>query len=583
LKPEASKLKAQSSKSSLGKKISLSKMAKRSMVVSTGFLSFRKGFPSRTNMQEISVPDQGQFAEVDILRAFLSASEAALVLVSPEGIVSYASQGAQDLYGNLVLPLVGRQIFELITKPSAELLKRHFADMVANGTPRLEVTLPLAEFTDSAASSILAGPISAALRVPPTRPFRPVSRIEDSANDGSESKTNNRTIRFEIINGHGNRALNGFVMIVREIADAPLSEQERVLRPKIEALLSKTLARFANASIGSTERDLHESLGEFCELAGIERAMLWVLDESGRMFVPENEVHQSGVLPLDGRTPNLPLMVVKTHAPTLFDGDWIVATRDSNFAPLLSAVEVPDLSAIPQITFAPLLCDGQLVGLLSLNATDFSTMWSEHTKTYIDSVTSIFGNALNRRDAERALAFQALHDSLTGLPNRSLLLDRLRIALARSARTTDNVCVMLIDLDGFKQVNDTLGHAAGDELLQVISRRLVDTMRDADSVARLGGDEFVIVAETATDEVNARIVADRVLDVLRQPVRVGDADLLVSGSVGLVIANASHDRTLDAGALLRKADIAMYRAKTGGRNRVEIYRDEMDRRVSFSS
>jgi diguanylate cyclase (GGDEF)-like protein len=310
---------------------------------------------------------------------------------------------------------------------------------------------------------------------------------------------------------------------------------------------------------------------------------LWVLDESGRMFVPENEVHNADVLPLDGRTPSLPLMVVKNHAAELLEGAWIVAARDNDFAPLLNAVEVPELAPIAQITFAPLLSEGHLVGLLSLNATDFSTMWSEHTKSYVDSVTSIFGNALNRREAERALAYQALHDSLTGLPNRSLLLDRLRIALARSARTTDNVCVMLIDLDGFKQVNDTLGHAAGDQLLQVISQRLVDTMRDADSVARLGGDEFVIVAETATDELNARIVADRVLEVLRQPVRVGDADLLVSGSVGLVIANASHDRTLDAGALLRKADIAMYRAKTGGRNRVEIYREEMDKRVLFSS
>ena len=485
------------------------------------------------------MPDQGQIAEVDILRAFLSASEAALALVSSDGTVRYTSERAQSLYGTLLGPLVGRQIFELVTEPSAKLLKAHFANMVANELPRLEIALPLAGLT-------------------------------------------NRTVRFEIINGHNIGALNGFVMFIREIVEAPPSQHGQELRPKIETLLSKTLERFANASIGSTERDLHESLEGFCELAGIERAMLWVLDESGRMFVPENEVHNIDVLPLDGRAPNLPLMVVKNHAPALLDGAWIVATQDNFFAPLLKAVEVPDLPPITQITFAPLLCDGQLVGLLSLNATDFSTMWSEHSKSYVDSVTCIFGNALSRREAERALAYQALHDSLTGLPNRSLLLDRLRVALARSARTTDNVCVMLIDLDGFKQINDTLGHAAGDEFLQTISQRLVDTMRDADSVARLGGDEFVIVAETATDELNARIVADRVLEVLRQPVRVGDTDLLVSGSVGLVVANASHDRTLDAGSLLRKADIAMYRAKTGGRNRVEVYREEMDRRVTFS-
>jgi diguanylate cyclase (GGDEF)-like protein len=545
------------------------------------FLYLPKGFANRTTTQEILVSDQGQIAEVDILRAFLSASEAALVLVSAEGTVRYASEGAQSLYGNVVLPLVGRTVFELVTPSSANQLKTHFADMIANNTSRLEVTLPLADNEPLPAQTTNTNHMSTMSNTSNTSNTSNMSNMSNTTTMTKQSNT--RTIRFEIINGQNNAALNGFVVIVREIGEAALAPHEQEFRHKIEVLLGKTLARFANASIGSTERDLHESLGEFCELAGIERAMLWVLDESGRMFVPENEVHNPDVPPLDGRTPSLPLMVVKNHAPTLFDGAWIVATRANEFAPLLSIVEVPELAPIAQITFAPLLSEGHLVGLLSLNATDFSTMWSEHTKSYVDSVTSIFGNALNRREAERALAYQALHDSLTGLPNRSLLLDRLRIALARSARTTDNVCVMLIDLDGFKQVNDTLGHAAGDELLQVISQRLVDTMRDADSVARLGGDEFVIVAETATDEVNARIVADRVLEVLRQPVRVGDNDLLVSGSVGLVVANASHDRTLDAGALLRKADIAMYRAKTGGRNRVEIYREEMDKRVLFSS
>ena len=506
--------------------------------------------------------DRGDIAEVDVLRAFLSASQAALVLVDIDGTVRYASEGAENLYGKLVLPLVGRKIFELLSPVSTELLKNRFAEMVANNTARQELTLPLVEFRL---------PTETETSHQQRRPAQPTSQGEE---------TTKRTIRFEIIND--NAALNGFVMIVREIGEAALLPHEQQLRRNIETLLSKTSERFANASIGSTERDLHESLGEFCELAGIERAMLWVLDEMGRMLVPENEVHNATVLPLDGLTPNLPLMVAKNHAPTLWNGAWIVATRDNQYAPLLHAVEVPDLPPIEQITFAPLLCEGNLIGLLSLNATDFANMWSEHTKSYVDSVTCIFGNALNRRDAERALAFQALHDSLTGLPNRSLLLDRLRTALARSARTTDDVCVMLIDLDGFKQVNDTLGHGVGDELLQVISQRLTDTMRDADSVARLGGDEFVIVAETATDEINARIVADRVLDVLRQPVRVGDTELLVSGSIGLVVANASHDRTLDAGALLRKADIAMYRAKTSGRNRVEIYRDEMEKRVTFS-
>jgi diguanylate cyclase (GGDEF)-like protein/PAS domain S-box-containing protein len=192
----------------------------------------------------------------------------------------------------------------------------------------------------------------------------------------------------------------------------------------------------------------------------------------------------------------------------------------------------------------------------------------------------IRGVVFNARDVterlrlEEELLRQAFHDSLTGLPNRALFRDRLEHALARAGRSGETHAVLLVDLDGFKQVNDSLGHDAGDALLTDVASRFEETLRASDTVARLGGDEFAILLEDA-DERQARQAADRVLASLRnEPAVVAGRELGLSASIGIVT---------DAGgaacgeALLRDADIAMYAAKEGGRGRYEVFRAELAR------
>ena len=181
---------------------------------------------------------------------------------------------------------------------------------------------------------------------------------------------------------------------------------------------------------------------------------------------------------------------------------------------------------------------------------------------------------------EERLAEAALHDPLTGLPNRTLLTDRLRSSLARSARTGHDVAVLFCDLDGFKHVNDTGGHAAGDAVLTASSERLRSVLRPEDTVARVGGDEFVVLLEPGHDRSQATdvrsdalAVAERIRHALAQPVEV-DVDgsqHVVSVSIGLTFAHAGSQ----AEEVLRDADTAMYRAKNRGKNRYEIFDSDL--------
>jgi diguanylate cyclase (GGDEF)-like protein/PAS domain S-box-containing protein len=169
---------------------------------------------------------------------------------------------------------------------------------------------------------------------------------------------------------------------------------------------------------------------------------------------------------------------------------------------------------------------------------------------------------------------QALQDPLTGLPNRLLLMDRTRQALARLHRSGGIIALLFVDLDRFKAVNDSLGHEIGDHLLVSVARRLAEVMRDGDTVARLGGDEFVVLAEGIESDAEAVAVAERVLHVLEEPFVVGSAEVTMLASVGVSVA---RDPDLDPESILREADVAMYRAKAAGGRGLEVF-DESVRR-----
>jgi diguanylate cyclase (GGDEF)-like protein len=173
----------------------------------------------------------------------------------------------------------------------------------------------------------------------------------------------------------------------------------------------------------------------------------------------------------------------------------------------------------------------------------------------------------------RRALYRALHDPLTGLANRGLLMEQLALALARARRRPGSVAVLFLDLDRFKVVNDSLGHAVGDDLLVEVARRLERIMRSADTVARLGGDEFVVLAEDVAGVDEALSLARRLRKAIAVPVRVGAGQrVVVTASVGIALS-APGAVAATPSSLLWDADVAMYRAKDTGRDRVQLFED----------
>jgi diguanylate cyclase (GGDEF)-like protein len=191
-------------------------------------------------------------------------------------------------------------------------------------------------------------------------------------------------------------------------------------------------------------------------------------------------------------------------------------------------------------------------------------------------VANILAVAMERKNAEDRLAYLAQFDSLTGLPNRHLFHDRLAQAMAHARRRNTMMAVLFIDLDRFKLVNDTLGHAVGDQLLQAAAGRLQECVRASDTVGRLGGDEFSAILSEVGEPGDASIVAQKIIEALARPFNLEGHETYVSASIGITVFPADGEV---AGALIMNADAAMYRAKEQGRNNYQYFTREMNERA----
>ena len=218
---------------------------------------------------------------------------------------------------------------------------------------------------------------------------------------------------------------------------------------------------------------------------------------------------------------------------------------------------------------APLWERGEIAGSLAIGSRDagreFDARQQQVLLAFAEHASLALGHARSVADALR----EAFRDLLTGLPNRALFLDRLEVALARAERTGDPVNVLFCDLDGFKTVNDSLGLQAGDRLLILVAERLRGCLRPADTLARLGGDEFAVLLEEREEPGEGPRAAQRMLDALEAPFKLGGREIYVSASIGIAAG------TQDPDTLLRDADLAMYRAKAQGKGRYAAFEPQM--------
>ncbi len=247
--------------------------------------------------------------------------------------------------------------------------------------------------------------------------------------------------------------------------------------------------------------------------------------------------------------------------------------------PTADAAEIAYLQSIGHRSMAtlPLVAKGRSLGAIEATSRR-PEFFDDRRLRLAQTLAAEAGMALENARLYEELRHQAFHDGLTGLANRALFQDRVEHAVVRRPGLDAGlVAVLFLDLDDFKTINESLGHAGGDQLLTAVAERLRTCLRASDTAARLGGDEFAILLEDLRDESEATNVAQRVIDALRPPIRIGGTAAVIATSIGIAVSPRGEDGATE---LLRNADFAMYQAKHGGKGRYEIFRPSLREAVT---
>ncbi|MDX6635105.1 MAG: hypothetical protein QOF06_1308 [Solirubrobacterales bacterium] len=345
-----------------------------------------------------------------------------------------------------------------------------------------------------------------------------------------------------------------------------------------------------------TENELQRALSQQAVVARLgERAMQnsdpqEMMEAATELIGKVDGVHSACIWELgrDGRRLNLRAGLEESVVGA---GRRVSASRDSHAGAALDSgthAIVADWNQETRHTMPPVLrvfgaasslavvIDGKNrpFGVLDVHATEPHRFTAKDVP-FVQAAANVLADAIERHAADQALRYRVLHDSLTGLPNRLSFVDALGEALDKATVSGSPVGILFLDLDHFKLINDSLGHHAGDALLRAVAPRLRSHLRPGDVVARFGGDEFGILIDRLADEGEAVAIADRVASAFTQPFSLDGVDHFVSASIGVAVARASEERTVNAELLIRDADAAMYRAKEGGRARCVLFDAEM--------
>ena len=231
---------------------------------------------------------------------------------------------------------------------------------------------------------------------------------------------------------------------------------------------------------------------------------------------------------------------------------------------------------VRSLLMLPIEYNNKVYGYLILQSVTRKRAWSTIDKNNLMIITNNIAGTIERIKQEKQINFMAYFDTLTKLPNRTLFRDRLNQSVLLAERTCDIIAVIFMDLDSFKNVNDTLGHEGGDELIIEAARKLTDTLRKSDTVSRFGGDEFLIMVKNIASTEDVYKIADKVMNVFRTPFTVCNQEIYISASIGIAVYPFDGK---DADTLLRNADIAMYQAKARGKNQYCLCTEDMKEEV----
>jgi diguanylate cyclase (GGDEF)-like protein/PAS domain S-box-containing protein len=373
----------------------------------------------------------------------------------------------------------------------------------------------------------------------------------------------------------------GNSLILRDITERKRAEQRIERLTRFYAALSET----SEAVMRITDRD--ELFQRVCEMA-VEKgnlALAWIgLVDWAAQAVREAAAAGAGVSYVAGACERIAAARLQASTPTATAiRENVPQILNEAPAPVPAWREMAERHGIRALAIMPLTQDGKVTGALCLYAREWG-FFDEELVLLLQKIAQNVSFALDNfvRESQRRLAEEhvrhlAHHDPLTGLPNRSLLTDRLAVAIGHARRHGNRLALLFVDLDRFKLINDSLGHAVGDEVLKMVAQRLTASVRVSDTIGRHGGDEFLVLLPEISHVEDAARVAEKILEAMTHPCVVEHHELATGASIGIAIC---PDNGEDLTQLLRNADAAMYWAKQSGRDRYQFYSETMNARAS---
>ncbi|MBI2470459.1 MAG: diguanylate cyclase [Planctomycetes bacterium] len=349
------------------------------------------------------------------------------------------------------------------------------------------------------------------------------------------------------------------------------AEEELCHRTEFEKTVANISSRFVILS--DFDKAVSLSLVDAGKLSRASRAYLFQFRDTGNIIDNTHEWCAERVTPEIQHLQNIPSNTFPWLMANLRAGK-VVHIGDVSKMPLEAIAEKTEFErqSIKSLLILPVYVEKNLLGFVGFDNVKSTGPWSEEDIALLRIMAEIIGNAMARIQSEKLISHMAYHDALTKLPNRNLLQDRLKLAIAHASRSKKFLAIMMLDLDGFKTVNDTIGHKIGDLLLNAVAERLTHCVREEDTVARMGGDEFVVVLPDITQAQDASVVAQKIMDALRRPFQIENHELHITASIGISIFPLNSN---DTEGLLRQADAAMYLSKKG-KNNYHFYKSNMD-------
>ena len=375
----------------------------------------------------------------------------------------------------------------------------------------------------------------------------------------------------EVIFDNAGKAIkmNGTVQDITARKRTEESLRRRIDTEKIVASISTRFVKFTDFNTA-----VAASLADIGRLSGIGRVCLFQFCDNDSIMDNTHEWCDEGVTPeiKNLQTALFPWWMKNLHA------DNVIYITDVSKMPPEASIEKEFLErqGVKSLLALPLHIGEKLLGFIRLDNVITAATWQEEDVSLVRIASEIIGNAIERKQTESLINHLAYYDTLTNLPNRNLLQDRLQMAIVQAKRTGGIMAVMILDLDGFKTINDSLGHHVGDLLLKAVAERLIRCIRKGDTIARMGGDEFMVILPDLNHALNAATIANKIIHTVRQPFLLNSHKLHTTASIGISLYPLDAD---NKDSLIKQADIAMYLSKEHDKDTYRFFNADMNTKI----